>query len=136
MTINEAKNAIYYSYKAGEVGIGEAGHFLEMLAMMQQDESMDSENLEDFLQKKYETIVAEQERILKERGEDYSDTYLKKLALSEYVREISYVKQNTSPGSMHETGCSGLVHWDDPERWDGERGRREGQDGEHMYTHG
>ena len=20
-----------------------------------------------------------------------------------------------SPGSMHETGCSGLVHWDDPE---------------------
>ena len=25
----------------------------------------------------------------------------------------------TSPGSMHETGCSGLVHWDDPEGWDG-----------------
>ena len=23
-------------------------------------------------------------------------------------------------GSMHETGCSGLVHWDDPEGWDGE----------------
>ena len=22
---------------------------------------------------------------------------------------------------MHETGCSGLVHWDDPEGWDGER---------------
>ena len=27
---------------------------------------------------------------------------------------ISYVKRITSPGSMHETGCSGLVHWDDP----------------------
>ena len=23
---------------------------------------------------------------------------------------------------MHETGCSGLVHWDDSERWDGESG--------------
>ena len=23
---------------------------------------------------------------------------------------------------MHETGCLGLVHWDDPERWDGEGG--------------
>ena len=23
--------------------------------------------------------------------------------------------QITSPGLMHETGCSGLVHWDDPE---------------------
>ena len=23
---------------------------------------------------------------------------------------------------MHETGHSGLVHWDDPERWDGEEG--------------
>ena len=27
---------------------------------------------------------------------------------------LSYVKQITSPGMMHETGCSGLVHWDDP----------------------
>ena len=25
---------------------------------------------------------------------------------------------------MHETGGSGLVHWDDPERWDGEGGGR------------
>ena len=28
---------------------------------------------------------------------------------------LSYVKQISSPGSMHDTGCSGLVHWDDPE---------------------
>ena len=45
-------------------------------------------------------------------------------------------KTYTSPGSMHETGCSGLVHLDDPEGWDGEVGGREGQDGEHMYIHG
>ena len=25
----------------------------------------------------------------------------------------------SSPGLMHDTGCSGLVHWDDPEGWDG-----------------
>ena len=31
--------------------------------------------------------------------------------------------------------CSGLVHWEDPEGWDGEGGGREVQDGEHMYTH-
>ena len=37
-------------------------------------------------------------------------------------RVLSYVKQIASPGSMHETGCSGLVHWDDPEGWDGEGG--------------
>ena len=46
------------------------------------------------------------------------------------------VKQIASPGSIHETGCSGLVQWDDPEGWDGERGGRGVQDGEHMYTHG
>ena len=23
---------------------------------------------------------------------------------------------------MHKAGCSGLVHWDDPEGWDGEGG--------------
>ena len=33
---------------------------------------------------------------------------------------LSYVKQITSPSSMHETGCSGLVHWDDLEGWDGD----------------
>ena len=49
---------------------------------------------------------------------------------------LSYVKQITSPGLMHEAECSGLVPWDDPERWDGDRGGREGQDGEHMYTYG
>ena len=49
---------------------------------------------------------------------------------------LSYVKRIASPGSMHDTGCLGLVHWDDPEEWDGEGGRREVQDGEHKYTHG
>ena len=49
---------------------------------------------------------------------------------------LSYVKQIAGPGSMHETGCSGLVHWDDPEGWNGERGRRGIQYGEHMYTFG
>ena len=33
--------------------------------------------------------------------------------------KLSYVKQIASPGSMQDTGCSGLVHWDDPEGWDG-----------------
>ena len=49
---------------------------------------------------------------------------------------LSYVKSIASPGLMHEIGCSGLVHWDDPEGWDGEGVVREGQDGKHMYTHG
>ena len=49
---------------------------------------------------------------------------------------LSYVKQIASPGLMHETGCLGLVHWDDPEGWDGEGDGREVQDGEHMYTCG
>ena len=49
---------------------------------------------------------------------------------------LSYVKQIASPGLMHETGCSGLVHWGDPEGFDGEEGGRRVQDGEHMYTHG
>ena len=31
---------------------------------------------------------------------------------------------------MHETGCSGPVHWDDPEGWDGEGGRRGFQNGD------
>ena len=49
---------------------------------------------------------------------------------------LSYVKRIPSPGSKHETGCSGLVHWDDPEGWDGEGGGREAQGGEHMNIHG
>ena len=49
---------------------------------------------------------------------------------------LSYVKQISSPGFMHETGCSELVLWDDPEGWDGEGGGRGVQDGGHMYSHG
>ena len=48
----------------------------------------------------------------------------------------SYVKYVTSPGSMHETEGSGLVHRDDPEGWDGEGGGREVQHGEHVCAHG
>ena len=49
---------------------------------------------------------------------------------------LSYVKQIASPSLVHETGHSGVVHWDGPEGWDGEGGGRGVQDGEHMYTHG
>ena len=49
---------------------------------------------------------------------------------------LSYVKWIASPDLMHETGCSGLVHWDDPEGWDGEESGRGIQDGEHMYICG
>ena len=49
---------------------------------------------------------------------------------------LSYVKWITSLGLMHNTGCSGLVHWDDAEGWDGDRGGRRVQDQEHIYTSG
>ena len=37
---------------------------------------------------------------------------------------ISYTKRIASPGSMQDTGCLGLVHWDDPEGWYREGGGR------------
>ena len=49
---------------------------------------------------------------------------------------ISCMKRVTSPGSMHDTGCLGLVHWDDPEGGYREGGGRRVQDGEHRYTCG
>ena len=50
--------------------------------------------------------------------------------------KLSYVKRIPSPGLMHDIGCSGLVHWNDPEGWDGEGVGRGVQDGEHMYIYG
>ena len=49
---------------------------------------------------------------------------------------LSYVKRIASPGSMHDTGSSGLVHWNDPEGWYGREVGGGFQDGEHKYTHG
>ena len=49
---------------------------------------------------------------------------------------ISYMKGIASSGLMHDTGCLGLVHWDDPEGRHGEGGGGEVQDGEHKYTYG
>ena len=39
------------------------------------------------------------------------------------IHIISYMERVASPGSMHDTGCLGLVHWDDQR--DG-MGREEG----------
>ena len=37
---------------------------------------------------------------------------------------LSCMKRDANPGSMHDPGCLGLVHWDDPEGWYGEGGGR------------
>ena len=49
---------------------------------------------------------------------------------------ILCMKRVASLGLMHDTGCLGLVHWDDPEGGYGEGGGRRVQNEEHMYTCG
>ena len=49
---------------------------------------------------------------------------------------ISYMKRIANPGSMHDTGCLGLVHRDDPEGWNGEGGGRGVQDDHFKPTQG
>ena len=49
--------------------------------------------------------------------------FLASLYLSEGLKRINI-----------ETGCSGLVHCNDLEGWDGKGVRRGVQDGEHMYN--
>ena len=61
--------------------------------------------------------------------------WLKHLFLPK-ITVISYKKQITSPGLMQDTGCLGLVHWDDPEGWYGEGGGRGVQNWEYVYTYG
>ena len=62
------------------------------------------------------------------------------IALFKYLQHYSPGEERngtwTRPGSMHDTGCLGLVHWDDPKGWYEEGGGRGIQDGEHVYTHG
>ena len=60
----------------------------------------------------------------------YEISYMK------WIHFVSFMKWITSPGSMPDTECLGLVHWDDPEGWYREGGGRRVQDGEHVYTHG
>ena len=50
-----------------------------------------------------------------ERGRGWDD-----LGNGIEIRISSYMERVASPGSMQDTGCLGLVHWDDPEGWSGE----------------
>ena len=59
-----------------------------------------------------------------------------KLKNKKEKKSLKKKKWIASPGSMQDTGCLGLVHWDDPEGWYREGGGRRVQDGEHMYTCG
>jgi len=65
-----------------------------------------------------------------------TDFVFKKKIIDIVTCKISCKKRVASPGSMHDTGCLGLMHWDDPEGWYGEGGGRRVQDGERMYTCG
>ena len=49
---------------------------------------------------------------------------------------LSCKKWIASLGSIQDTGCLGLVHGDEPERWYGETGGRGVQDWQYMYTCG
>ena len=49
---------------------------------------------------------------------------------------LSCKKQIASLDSIQDTGCLGLVHWDDPERCCGEGGVRGVHVWERMYTRG
>ena len=40
--------------------------------------------------------------------------------------EMSCMKRDASPGSVHDAGCLGLVCWEGPGGWYGEVGREEG----------
>ena len=47
---------------------------------------------------------------------------------------ITICETDDQSSSMHETGHSKSVRWDNPEGWYGEGGGRGVQDGEHVYT--
>ena len=49
---------------------------------------------------------------------------------------LSCKKRIASLCSIQDTGCLGLLHWDDPEGWYMEGSGRGIQDGEHVYTCG
>ena len=49
---------------------------------------------------------------------------------------LPYVKELTSSSLMHETGHSKLMHWDNPEGWNGEGVGRMVVHSGHMDTHG
>jgi len=61
---------------------------------------------------------------------------LKKCLIFSMTCVISCMRRVASPGSMHDAGCLGLVHWDGPEGGYGEGGGSRVQDGEHGYTCG
>ena len=51
------------------------------------------------------------------------------------IKEQGFLRREWGT-NMQDTGCLGLVHWDNPEGWYGEGGGRGVQDGEHVYICG
>ena len=53
------------------------------------------------------------------------------LSMGGWMRRNCRLKKHSQ--SMCETGCSGLVHWEDSERWDGEGGGGGSRKGTHVH---
>ena len=66
----------------------------------------------------------------------YSCLEIDRQALHDSYKDIKLNWERERVGSRFDTGCLGLVHWNNPEGWYGEGGGRRVQDGEHMYTCG
>ena len=65
------------------------------------------------------------------RGREFS--YLKKYPMfQKNSMHIIYSETDHQPRLDAWDKCSGLVHWEDPEEWDGEGGGRGDRDGEYM----
>ena len=89
--------------------------------------------LKKFLWKIYEINKIDQPLArLRKKGEDANywnqkwkwDRTAKstEIKILQHIFLLSCMKRVASPGSMQDTGCLGLVHWDDPEGWSGEGG--------------
>ena len=52
--------------------------------------------------------------------------HLTRLLRNLYAGQEATVRTGHGPGLMHDIGCLGLVHWDNPEGWYGEGGGRGG----------
>ena len=69
-----------------------------------------------------------QNRLLDSVGEGEGGMFWENIETS----YIIYSETDHQPRLDAWNKCSGLVHWEDPEGWDGEGGGRGNRDGEHM----
>lgn len=101
MTLGQAKNSVYYSYKSGEISLQAVNKYIDLMKSLESDgENFNDDNSIQFLlvnrlEKHYNNVYSENHNGTKPKKITFLDSKTASEAISRYVEDVMFVGSET-----------------------------------------